>query len=559
VTRVDDTAGYCADLVAGIADAGVDTVFISPGSRNTPLTLAFAAETRIRDLSIRDERSAGFAAVGYGKTTGRPAAVLCTSGSAATHYFPAIVEADQAGVSMVVLTADRPARLRGTSAPQTMDQINLYGSHVKAFDDLPVGGDDGRRDGHRLVETSILPPQGPVHGNASFDEPLLSEKPVSVPQRLDTDGADVPADSPTNAMDGLAGKKILMVAGGPQRPGFGDAVNRVAGLLLAPVLADPQCWVTGEHTIANSDLLATSREPFELHRPDVVLRLGPLPTSKPLWNWLERSGVDQVLVDQSRFTDPLGTAATVLDADPTSFLRSVIADQKGDPKFLNAWLAMDATVGAATDKVMRELTFPNEPQIARTLVSGVPAGSIIYVGSSMPIRDVDTFGEPRSDLRILANRGVNGIDGTISSALGSALSGAQVTLLLGDVAALHDATALSEAARLGAPLRIIVINNDGGGIFSFLPQARSDHVDSDTFEQHWGTPHGLSLSTIADSLGLSSTVVNTLDDYATAVSGPIIEPELIELVTNRNDNVAIHQSIRSASRTAMSLWEPTTR
>jgi 2-succinyl-5-enolpyruvyl-6-hydroxy-3-cyclohexene-1-carboxylate synthase len=553
VTRADDNARYCADLVAGIADAGVDTVLISPGSRNAPLTLAFVAEPRIRDISIRDERSAGFVAAGYGKTTGKPAAVVCTSGSAATHYFPAIVEADQAAVPMIVLTADRPADLRGTGAPQTLDQIDLYGPHVKTFIDLPVGGATGRSDGHRLIESSMLRPRGPVHGNTSFDEPLLPETSVPVPRPLDATSAAVPADIPVNALDRLIGRKVMIIAGGRQRPGFGDAANRVAGSLLAPVLADPQCWVTGDHTIENGDLLTTNRGLFELHSPDVVLRLGPLTTSKPLWSWLERSNIEQLLVDQSRFADPLGTAATVINADPTSFLQSVATNQADDPAFLETWLAMDAAVGDATDRAIAELTFPTEPQIARTLVSSVPAGSVIYVGSSMPIRDVDTFAAPRSDIRVLANRGVNGIDGTISSALGSALSGAQVTLLLGDISALHDATALSEVARLGAPLRIVVVNNDGGGIFSFLPQARSDLVGRDTFEQHWGTPHGLSLATIADSLGLASIAVSTFDDYAEIVSGPIVEPELIELVTNRDENVAIHQSIRSAAKSAMNL------
>jgi 2-succinyl-5-enolpyruvyl-6-hydroxy-3-cyclohexene-1-carboxylate synthase len=553
VSRADETALYCTDLVAGVADAGIGAAFISPGSRNTPLTLAFAAEPRIKDVSIRDERSAGFAAVGYGKTTGTPAAVVCTSGSAATHYFPSIVEADQAGVPMIVLTADRPASLRGTGAPQTMDQLDLYGSHVKTFIDLDVGSNSGRVDGHRLVESSVSLPPGPVHGNASFDEPLVPESHVAPPEAFEIGAHESPAEPSDDALDRLDGMKVLIVAGGRQRPGFGSALNRVARSLHAPILTDPQCWVTGDNTIANGDLLATCRRVFEVHRPDVVLRLGPLPASKPIWRWLEHSGVEQILVDQSRFTDPLGSAGTVITADPTSFLQSADPDQSSDPSFLAAWRAMDEAVGTATEEAMRRLPFPNEPEIARALVSNAPKGSIVFVGSSMPIRDVDTFAEPRSNIRVLANRGVNGIDGTISSALGSALSGEPVTLLLGDVSALHDATAMAEVQRLGVPLRIVVVNNDGGGIFSFLPQARSNVVGHDTFEKHWGTPHGLSLAAIADSFGLASTVVDTLKVFAAIVSEPIAEPQLIELVTNRGDNVSIHQSIRSFADDALNL------
>lgn len=552
MTTADKSARYCADLVAGIADAGVDVVFISPGSRNTPLTLAFATEPRIHDLAIRDERSAGFAALGYGKATGRPAAVVCTSGSAGTHYFPAVVEADQAGVPMIVLTADRPARLRGTGAPQTMNQIDLYGQHVKTFIDLDVGGAAGRSDGHGLVESAVTLPPGAVHANAPFEEELLPDTPISSPGVGDWVAPEPAVAASSDRLDGLVGRKVLIVAGGRQGPGFSDAVSEVATSLCAPVMSDPQCWVTGHNAVANGDLLAGSTHALDMSPPDVVLRLGPIPTSKPLWTWLERSGVEQILVDRSRLTDPLGGATTILDADPTAFLRDNAPNGASDRSFLDAWLAMDGAVRSAIAGAMAELTFPNEPEIARSVITGVPSGAIVYVASSMPIRDIDTFAEPRSDITVLANRGVNGIDGTISSALGAALSGSPVTLLLGDIAALHDATALSEVARLEAPLRIVVVNNDGGGIFSFLPQATSSIVNVGTFERHWGTPHGLSLSAVATALGLNARSTDTLDGYVEAVSRPIDEPELIELNTDRHTNVDDHRAIRAAVAEAFS-------
>ncbi|MEE8457997.1 MAG: thiamine pyrophosphate-binding protein, partial [Acidimicrobiia bacterium] len=243
MTTADETARFCADLVAGLADAGVDVAFISPGSRSIPLTLAFAADPRVRDISIRDERSAGFAALGYGKATGRPAAVVCTSGSAPTHYFPAVVESDQAGSPLIVLSADRPARLRGTGAPQTMNQINLYGSHVKWFIDLNTTDPSGRELGRTIANMAAALPSGPVHANVALDEPLL---PDLLPLPGEPQGWIAPDDAGARrgaAFDPLIGRNVLIVASGRQREGFPAAVNVVAEALGAPVMSDPQCWV----------------------------------------------------------------------------------------------------------------------------------------------------------------------------------------------------------------------------------------------------------------------------------------------------------------------------
>lgn len=551
MTTADETAGYCADLVAGLSDAGVSEAFISPGSRSTPLTLAFAAHPSIKDVSIRDERSAGFAALGYGKATGKPAVVVCTSGSAGTHYFPAVVEANQSGSPLVVLTADRPGRFRGTGAPQTMDQIELFGSHVRLFTNLSTADHSGRDDGLYLGMMASGFPAGPVHANVEFDEPLL---PDLLPLPRDPQewmGHDDTGVSKSTDLGPLRGRRVLIVASGRQRWEFADAVNKVAKTFGAAVIADPQCWIAGPNTISNGDLLAGSTDALDSVRPDVVLRLGPIPTSKPLWTWLEHSGVEQILVHSSRFTDPLTSASTVFDRDPTAFLWDNVPRAHGDRAFLDTWLAMDHTAGAAMRSALADLPFPNEPAIARTVIASVQSETIVYVGSSMPIRDVDTFADPRGDIEVLANRGVNGIDGTISSALGAALTGIPVTLLVGDVAALHDANVLSEIARLGARLRIVVINNDGGGIFSFLPQATSDAVRHETFERHWGTPHGLSLASIAASMGLTSNRIDDADTFIDAVAGPIESPELIELHTDRGANVSHHHAIRAAVSAAV--------
>jgi len=565
VTTPDETAQYCADLVSGLADAGLDTVFVSPGSRNTPLTIAFAREPRITDISFRDERSAGFAAVGHGKATGRPAAVLCTSGSAATHYFPAVAEADQSAAPLVVLTADRPAHLRGTGAPQTMDQMNLFGSHVKSFTDLDIRSPQGKSEGAILATLASALPQGAVHANIAFDEPLLPDKlpPIPNPTPRPTQRptprqtAPIQAGAHGDLIESLTDRNLMIVAGGRQEVGFAAALNAFANAMGAPILADPQCWVTGPNTVLSADLLASSTTAFEVAPPDVVLRIGPLPTSKPIWRWLETSGVDQIAIDKSRLRDPLASAATVVECDPTAFLLANVPEQSPyeqspSTRFLDTWMALDATCATAAGKALDDLVFPNEPEIARSLIATLKAGETVHVGSSMPIRDVDTFAIPRSDITVFANRGVNGIDGTISTAIGVALAGRSVTLLVGDVAALHDATALAEAVRLSASLRVIVVNNDGGGIFSLLPQAKNGLISTDVYERHWGTPHGLSLCNVASGFGMESREVETLNEYVAAISEPVTGPELIELRTDRDENLSHHREVRAAIRATRS-------
>lgn len=556
MTSRDDTARFCTDLIAGLADAGVRYIFASPGSRSTPLTLAAANEPRISDLNVRDERSAAFMAVGYAKATGTPAAVLCTSGSAATHYLPAVVEADQAGVPLVILTSDRPVRLRNTYAPQTMNQVELFGSHVKVFVDVDDHRLDGRTVGSNLAVEATAEIPGVVHANVPLDEPLVPAHLPDPPPERPIESGIRSYDGPVDLLSDLSGKRVLFIASGRQRDGFANALDHTSRSLGAPIIADPQTAAHGPNVIHHGDLLvgvigADGPVILDDLRPDVVVRLGPLPTSKPLWQWLEVSGVEQVLVHASRLADPLGSANSTISADPTAFLDNNPAPQPSPSSYIDEWSRLDALAGAAAALAIEGLPFPNEPEIARTLMMHAPADSLVYMASSRPIRDIDAFGVTRPDVATLANRGVNGIDGTISSAIGACLGGSPVTLLIGDIAALHDATALAEAATLGVPLRIIVVNNDGGGIFSFLPQATADVIDTETFERHWGTPHGLSLRQIAASMGMPARLVEDLDSYRSIVSTPIGGPELIELVTERRTNVNDHTIVRSAVADAL--------
>ncbi len=556
MTTADRNAGFAARFVGGLADGGVREVFVSPGSRHTPLILAAAIEPRITDRNVRDERSAGFMALGYAKRTGFPAVVMCTSGSAAAQYLPSIVEADRSSTPLVVVTADRPVRLRGTAAPQAMDQVELYGRHVKRFLDADEMS-DGRQLAHEAVSQAIGGTPGPVHVNVAFDEPLV---PDSVPVPSDPAPMPVmerPIESDPDALPSFTDRSVMIIAGGRQRPGFGQALERFALTIGAPIFADPQASVTGTNVIHRSDLLAQTQAGgypvLDADPPDLVIRLGALPTSKPLWQWLSACGVEQILVDDGRYGDPLGSASVHLDLDPTALLDALndLPTPRRDGTFANRWKRLDAFATEAMTVAIEALEFPNEPAITRVVGAAAPEGSTLYVASSRPIRDVDTFTDRRDDLVVLANRGVNGIDGTISSAIGAALGGSPTTLLLGDIALLHDATALGEAAALDVPLRIVVVNNDGGGIFSFLPQGSSPFIDTDVYERHWGTPHGLGLAGIARAFGVSSWRIDDRSSLEDAVARPIRGPELIEVVTDRARLVSDHRTIAAAVADAL--------
>lgn len=551
----DAQARFCSELIAGLADAGVTTAFVSPGSRNTPLTLAILAEPRITDVNVIDERSAAFMAVGHAKATDRPAVVVSTSGSAPAHYLPAIIEANQSATPLIVLSADRPVHLRGTSAPQTMDQTHLYGGHVKHFIDAAETA-EGRDLAIDLVSRSMSAPHGPVHANLPFDEPLLPSFPQGVPPQQSIDRAASHPPTPTGVLDGLTGMRTVIVAGGRHPRGFGDALGRIAASLDAPIIADPQVAIAGPSVVRYGDLLVGAHDAsgrrfvLEALEPEAILRFGPLPTSKPLWEWFGTFEGLQVHVDDSRLRDPFAARTTHVVAAPLTFLTTEPIPKTGESGYAERWTDLDEIAEHALREALERLSFPNEPVIARIVATAAPPGSILYLASSRPIRDVDAFAPNRADLMPLANRGVNGIDGTISSAIG-ATAGGPVTLLIGDVAALHDAQALGDAARFGVPLRVVVVNNDGGGIFEFLPQARSALLDRTAFDRHWGTPHGLSLATIANAYGLAADVIDDAGSLERRVAAPIVGPELLEIRTDRRQVVRDHTTIREAVSAAL--------
>ncbi len=549
---MDATEALVTRLAGTFADLGLRHVVISPGSRNTPLSTAFASEPRIETHVVLDERSAAYFALGAAKQSGVPVALVCTSGTAAANYHPAIVEADRAGVPLLVLTADRPPELRGVDAPQTIDQIGLYGNAIRMFHDVGVPDEATATAAPSLAvrawTAALDAPQGPVHLNFPFREPLAAPTRPAPPSSLRHRRGDVqlPPESLAELAERLSGRRSLIVAGGHQRAGFAAAAAMFAGRARVPVIADVQCRFPSPATLAYGDLLAVAGY-LHSHEPEIVVRIGPVPTSRPVWSWLQETDVEQIAIGDGSWSDPLGTVSTAYRSDPAITLADLAGrTEPGPSPWIESWRRADDSIDAAVTAALETEAFPNEPAVARIVWESAPSGATIYAGSSMPIRDLDSFaGRPRGDLAVLANRGANGIDGVLSAAAGAAASdGRRVVVLIGDLSALHDATAMGSIARMGLPVTIVVVDNNGGGIFHFLPQAES--LSSDPFETLFGTPQDLSLIPVAEAFGIPARAVETDADLRSAVASAT-GPDLIEVVTDRGENVAVHERLRAAA------------
>ena len=553
---MDSAEQLTTRFVGTLADLGLQHVALSPGSRNTPLSLAFLAEPRINAHTVLDERSGGFFALGVAKASGLPAAAVSTSGTAAANYYPAVIEAAASRVPLLVLTADRPPEMRGTGANQTIDQTKLYGDSVRLFHDVgvPDAGIASRAATMALRTWTAAAdlPAAPVHINFPFREPFsTSAAPAAHSDVRHVPGyRSLPPEAIADLAARLSGRRVLVIAGGHHRPGFAAATAMLAGEAGLPVVADIQCRFPSPATINHGDLLATAGV-LERLEPEIILRIGSVPTSKAIWTWLGSSGVDQLYLDDGDWRDPLGDVDAAFRGDPASAMADLVGLVTPAPDdWLHRWREADDAAGVAFQDALAQEAFPNEPAVATALWQAVPSGSIVYAGSSMPIRDLDSFaGPPRGEIAVLANRGASGIDGVLSSAAGAAASeGQRVVALIGDVAALHDANALELIARLALPVTIVVINNHGGGIFSFLPQAAT--VEKSRFEAAFATPHGRSLVQVAAGFGLPALSIESEADLRSAVAaddGPL----LLEVITDRAENVAVHQRLRDAVRAAV--------
>lgn len=549
-------------FVDELVRCGLAHAVTSPGSRNAPLILSLAGHPGLECVSVIDERSAGFVALGIAKATRRPVAVTCTSGTAAANLLPAVVEAHEARVPLLVLTADRPPELRDVGAGQAIDQLKLYGSAVKWFCEVGTQepsretGVDIRSLACRAWFTAEDGRPGPVHLNFPLREPL-----APTPEDLDPgdwegrpDGrpwlvvSDAPRD-PTPTIIELLERDLTeasrgaIVCGGT-RYDVAASAARLAAATGWPLLAEPTSGVRcgphdRSHVIAHYDVLLRGSSFVERHSPDVVLRVGDTPTSKPLRAWLAETR--QVVIDpDSAWHEPTRRAerlvATAPDATCELLAASLEARVPPTPsEWIESWLAADALVQPA----LAEMPDPFEPKVYAALAGALPEDANVWVASSMPIRDVETFfPQTSTNLCFLSNRGANGIDGTVSSALGAAIaSGGQGVLVTGELALMHDLGGLMAARRRGVKLTIVCVNNDGGGIFDFLPV--SEHADADIYREHIVTPSDANLEQIAALAGLHYTRAVTPDEVGAAAQSPGV----IEVRTDRAENVRMHREL----------------
>lgn len=554
-------------FVDELARAGVTDVCICPGSRSTPLAMLLYAHPGIHVWMHLDERSASYFALGMAKVSRRPVALLATSGTAAVNFAPAVAEACYARVPLVVLTADRPPELRELGAPQTIDQTNLYGRHAKWSLEMPLpeatasAARYARIVAARAAVTAREAPAGPVHLNFPFREPLIPSlertddiartvlpeiMAMSAPRRVS--GAELAplAEELRRAPNGI------IVCGPQDDPALAPAVAELATALGYPLLADPLSLVRcGPHdrALVVDAYDAFLRDPATAERlqPDIVLRFGALPTSKPLFQFLQRhASVPQLVIDEALWPDPIHTASSVWHAEPASFCRTLVAaygERRGESAWTRAWSSLSARTRDALSACIDGSGGLSEPAVFSDLAMSLPDGATVFAGNSMPVRDLDTFfPSDARDVRFFANRGANGIDGVVSSALGAstALDGPLV-LVIGDISFYHDMNGLLAAKRHNLNATIVVVNNDGGGIFSFLPQ--SEHPAQ--FEELFGTPHGLDFGAACTLYGLGYERVADRSGFRAAVARSITAPgvQVIEVRTDRTANVALHRAV----------------
>jgi 2-succinyl-5-enolpyruvyl-6-hydroxy-3-cyclohexene-1-carboxylate synthase len=550
---------FCDELVrCGMTDACT-----SPGSRSSPLVLALAREPGLRAWSHVDERCAGFFALGAAKATGRPVAVACTSGTAAAELTPAVHEAREARVPLLVLTADRPAELREVGAGQVIDQIKLYGSAAKWF--FEVGTHEATPDRLRWMRAlacraywaALDGRPGVVHLNFPLREPLIpggelpsddSGRPDGAPMlgRAAADPLPVPHALEEVVAAVEARPRGVIVAGRWEHgPSLGHAAAGLAETTGYPVLADP---LSGARlpgvACAHYDAVLRDEAWASAHAPELVIRVGDLPTSKPLRAWLAAApeAVQLTIAADGVVQDPDGVVSLVLPADPAVTLAEINehVERAPDAAWVDAWRRADEAAGAAIAEALGGSNL-SEPLVAASLGRLLPPEATLIVASSMPVRDVETFFPARADPpRVLSNRGANGIDGTVSTAFGVAAGATgPVVLLIGDVALAHDMGGLLAASRLGLDITIVLLNNDGGGIFHFLPLAR----ERDAFEEHVATPTGLDFSRAAALYGCEHRLVE--DGFEAALREAIDSPgtTILEVRTDREANVALHRGV----------------
>ncbi len=568
MTPVNPSTAFGVSFSDELVRCGLREVVLAPGSRSTPLAMAFFEAERQGRLRLHvriDERSASFTALGLAKASGRPVAVLCTSGTAAANFHPAVIEADESCVPLLVLTADRPPELRAIGANQVIDQVKLYGTAVRWFSDA---GLPEARPGMVAYWRSLACQAwahaaggagglaGPVHLNLPFREPLVPGEEAGEPWPEALDGR--PGGQPWTHVRGResAGGELELpwTERGAVVCGDGDydalALVDLAGRAGWPVLAEPSSGARrGPNALSAYQHLLATPEFVAAHQPDLIVSAGRPGLSRAQLAFLGAGSASRhVIIAQGpgRWADPQRAATDVaaavrLTGAPGS------ARSPSSLAWLQAWRRADDAARRAVDAVLDDDDSVTEPRLARDLAAGLPEGALLWCGSSLPVRDIDFNLFPRADIRVLTSRGASGIDGTTSAAIGAALAhDGPAFALIGDLTFLHDASGLALGPREPRPdLCLIVVNNDGGGIFSTLEQA----AFPGSFERLFGTPHGAGLHHLAAAFGLPYQRLEQAGDLTKALPGSGLR--IIEARTEREAGAALRARLRAAAAAAV--------
>ena len=524
-------------------ELGVNHVVFSPGSRSTPLVLGCENQIGLRTIPILDERTAAFFALGLGKRTGRPAALICTSGSAPTHWFPAVTEADHSGVPLLLLSADRPPELQDCGAGQTIDQTKLFGPFARTFHQiqLPDESEESLGDLREIIvraytETTGRNP-GPVHLNFPFREPLIyqDEKPVKIdlPERVDL--SESPSGEVFSKTDEIvkklgSGKRLLVIAG-ENAPL--ETFSKWHHPESPPILCDslsPLRETTVPTRILRFENLLRSKDFRPKARPDAILQLGPLPTSKTLRNWLGELDIPRIVIEpRGKNVDPLTTPSLSYDLDFP--LVSTLDLSECEKEWTSLWVESEKQVETKLDLFFSEESDWFEGKLARLLSLHLPRNAQLQVANSMPIRDLEWFWKGSDLERTLSgNRGVNGIDGTLGTALGIAHDSQNPSYLLtGELAFLHDSNALLASREFSGSLSVFLVNNQGGGIFENLSVAGLP-----AFEKCFATPQNCNFKMLCEAHGVEHVLPGNWEELIELIqSSPVSGIRVVEIRTDR--------------------------
>ena len=570
---------WCSIIVETLARLGLRHAVVSPGSRSTPLTFAFAGHPQIEALPVLDERSAAFFALGLARQHRRPTALVCTSGTAAANFLPAIIEAQESGVPLLVFTADRPPELRECASGQAIDQQKLYGAHVNFYHELAVPGAKlellsyARQTVVHAYERTLFPFAGPVHLNAPFRDPL----PPVEDGRAEALRTEIAGDSffahvteprfPVRAgveFEPPREARGLIIAG-PAQPAdpaaYCVAVARLSVVLGWPVLADGLSPLRN-HAALNPLLVvnynAVLRSPAlaERLKPSAVLCLGEWPTSKQLRQWLQAGGADTWLVaDDAKNHDALHGRTRHLRCSVEALAATLTAGHAELSAYAREWLQADQAARRTFDLRLSTLDTLFEGKASRLLSQQLPPETPLMIASSMPVRDVEFFWETNDrHVRPFFNRGANGIDGTLSTALGVAHGNRPAVLLTGDLALLHDTNGFLLRPKLRGSLTVVLINNHGGGIFEMLPVARFDPP----FEEFFATPQEVDFAKLCSAYGAEHVLVRDWFHFTELISVlPAAGLRVLELWTDRKHDAAFRRDLfLAASQAAEQAFAP---